>query len=40
MLIIILSIVGIVLEKVQNDVIPINPTIMRVMRILRIARGI
>lgn len=39
LLIIVLSLLGIVLEEVQTDVIPINPTIMRVMRILRIARG-
>lgn len=37
--IVILSIVGIILEKMENDFIPINPTIMRVMRVLRIARG-
>lgn len=37
--IVFLSIVGIVLEKLESDLIPINPTIMRVMRVLRIARG-
>jgi hypothetical protein len=37
--IVILSIIGIVLEKMESDFIPINPTIMRVMRVLRIARG-
>ena len=37
--IVILSIVGIVLEEVKSKVIPINPTIIRVMRVLRIARG-
>ena len=37
--IVILSIVGIVLEEMKSDLIPINPTIIRVMRVLRIARG-
>lgn len=37
--IVILSIVGIVLEEMKTNVIPINPTIIRVMRVLRIARG-
>ncbi|CAG7815878.1 unnamed protein product, partial [Allacma fusca] len=37
-LIVLLSVVGIVLEKMESDLIPINPTIMRVMRVLRIAR--
>jgi hypothetical protein len=37
--IVILSIAGIILEKMESDFIPINPTIMRVMRVLRIARG-
>lgn len=37
--IVILSIVGIVLEEVESKIIPINPTIIRVMRVLRIARG-
>ncbi|ODM88419.1 Voltage-dependent T-type calcium channel subunit alpha-1H [Orchesella cincta] len=36
--IVILSILGIILEKLESDLIPINPTIMRVMRVLRIAR--
>ena len=35
----ILSIVGIILEEMKTNVIPINPTIIRVMRVLRIARG-
>ena len=39
MLIVILSVVGIVLEEMKTNVIPINPTIIRVMRVLRIARG-
>jgi voltage-dependent calcium channel T type alpha-1G len=34
-----LSVVGIVLEEVESKIIPINPTIIRVMRVLRIARG-
>lgn len=37
--IVVLSVVGIILEEVQSKIIPINPTIVRVMRILRIARG-
>jgi voltage-dependent calcium channel T type alpha-1G len=37
--IVILSIGGIVLEEMKSDLIPINPTIIRVMRVLRIARG-
>lgn len=37
--IVILSVVGIVLEEVESKIIPINPTIIRVMRVLRIARG-
>lgn len=36
--IILLSIVGIVLEEMNSE-LPINPTIIRVMRVLRIARG-
>jgi hypothetical protein len=38
-IIVLLSIAGIVLEEMDTDVIPINPTIIRVMRVLRIARG-
>ena len=37
--IVLLSIVGIILEEMESDLIPINPTIIRVMRVLRIARG-
>jgi hypothetical protein len=37
--IVILSLIGIVLEEMKSGVIPINPTIIRVMRVLRIARG-
>ena len=37
--IVILSIVGIVLEEMESGFININPTIIRVMRVLRIARG-
>ncbi|OQV23966.1 Voltage-dependent T-type calcium channel subunit alpha-1G [Hypsibius exemplaris] len=36
--IVVLSVVGIILEEMENDIIPINPTIIRVMRVLRIAR--
>ncbi|KAF0287966.1 Voltage-dependent T-type calcium channel subunit alpha-1H [Amphibalanus amphitrite] len=36
--IVVLSVVGIVLEEMENDLIPINPTIIRVMRVMRIAR--
>ena len=38
LLIILLSIVGIALEEMNSE-LPINPTIIRVMRVLRIARG-
>ena len=38
LIIILLSIVGIVLEEMNSE-LPINPTIIRVMRVLRIARG-
>jgi len=34
-----LSIVGIVLEEMESGIINVNPTIIRVMRVLRIARG-
>lgn len=37
--IVFLSVVGIALEELKSDLMPINPTIMRVMRVLRIARG-
>ena len=37
--IVFLSVLGIVLEELKSDLMPINPTIMRVMRVLRIARG-
>jgi hypothetical protein len=39
MAIVVLSITGIILEEMKSGVIPINPTIIRVMRVLRIARG-
>lgn len=40
MAIVILSIVGITLEEIEmNAALPINPTIIRIMRVLRIARG-
>ena len=39
MMIVILSVVGIVLEEIKSGFIPINPTIIRVMRVMRIARG-
>jgi len=39
-MIVLLSIAGIVMEKMKSgQVLPINPTIIRVMRVLRIARG-
>lgn len=38
-MIVILSVVGIVLEEMKSGIFPINPTIIRVMRVLRIARG-
>lgn len=35
-----LSIAGIVMEKMDNgQLLPINPTLIRVMRVMRIARG-
>lgn len=38
--IVLLSIVGITLEEIEmNASLPINPTIIRIMRVLRIARG-
>ena len=38
--IVFLSIVGIVLEELESEsFLPINPTILRVMRVMRIARG-
>jgi len=37
--IVILSIIGIFLEEMKSGFININPTIIRVMRVLRIARG-
>jgi len=37
--IVILSVVGIILEEIESGIIPINPTIVRVMRVMRIARG-
>lgn len=39
-LIVLLSVIGIILEEMKTNVIPINPTIIRVMRVLRIARGL
>ena len=39
-IIVILSIIGILVDKLKSkSTIPINPTIIRVMRVLRIARG-
>lgn len=38
--IVLLSIMGITLEEIEmNAALPINPTIIRIMRVLRIARG-
>jgi hypothetical protein len=39
MFIVILSITGIMFEEFEALELPINPTIIRVMRVLRIARG-
>jgi hypothetical protein len=37
---VVLSIAGIVMEKMKSgQVLPINPTLIRVMRVMRIARG-
>lgn len=39
-MIVVLSIGGIVMEKMKSgQVLPINPTLIRVMRVMRIARG-
>ena len=39
-LIVLLSMVGIVMEQMKNEqILPINPTLIRVMRVLRITRG-
>lgn len=39
-MIVVLSIAGIVMEKMKSgQVLPINPTLIRVMRVMRIARG-
>ena len=38
--IVVLSVAGIILEEMDTGIIPINPTIIRVMRVLRIARGL
>ena len=40
MAIVILSIGGMILDKLATSSFPINPTIIRVMRILRITRGL
>ena len=40
MAIVILSIGGIILDELATSNFPINPTIIRVMRILRITRGL
>lgn len=38
--IVLLSVMGITLEEIEiNASLPINPTIIRIMRVLRIARG-
>lgn len=38
--IVMLSIAGIVFEEFEALELPVNPTIIRVMRVLRIARGL
>lgn len=40
MIIVILSIGGIILDELATSDFPMNPTIIRVMRVLRITRGI
>lgn len=40
LVIVLLSIMGITLEKIEEASLPINPTIIRIMRVLRIARGV
>lgn len=38
--IVLLSVMGITLEEIEiSAALPINPTIIRIMRVLRIARG-
>lgn len=38
--IVLLSVMGIILEEIEiSAALPINPTIIRIMRVLRIARG-
>lgn len=38
--IVLLSVMGITLEEIEiSSALPINPTIIRIMRVLRIARG-
>ena len=40
MLIVVLSVAGIIIEEAASDEkFPVNPTIVRFMRVLRIARG-
>ncbi len=39
MFIVIASFAGIALEEMKSGILPINPTMIRVMRVLRIARG-
>ena len=39
LVIVLLSVVGIALEEADTKFLPINPTIIRVMRVFRIARG-
>ena len=39
MMIVVLSIGGIILDELATSNFPMNPTIIRVMRVLRITRG-
>lgn len=39
MLIVVLSVAGIILDELATSNFPMNPTIIRVMRVLRITRG-
>lgn len=40
MIIVVLSVGGIILDELATSNLPMNPTIIRVMRVLRITRGI
>ena len=39
MIIVVLSVGGMILDEIATSHLPMNPTIIRVMRVLRITRG-